>query len=390
MKKVLFIIVIAQFLCTSLWFAGNAVLPELIQKLGVSSDFLAHSTSAIQLGFILGTLVYALLAIADRFSPSLVFLVSAVLAAIFNLGITLPILTPTVLLSVRFMTGFFLAGIYPIGIKIAADYYQEGLGKSLGYLVGALVLGTAFPHLIKSFTLNLPWQYVAYATSLFSLIGGALLYFMVPDGPFRSKGSSFSIKNMYGAFKNKDLKAASIGYFGHMWELYAFWTFVPLLLQNYYAQHPSVGTNISLLSFSIIAIGSIACVISGYLSKSVGTKKLSILILSLSAFCCLLSPLFLNSSSEVLFLGFLFFWSYVVIADSPLFSTLIAQAAPQESRGSIITIVNSIGFLVTIISIQLISHFLTAENQTYLFTILMVGPLIGLFFLRKKAEIATS
>lgn len=390
MKNVLLIIVIAQFLCTSLWFAGNAVLPDLIQLLDVSNDFLAHSTSAIQLGFILGTLVYALLAIADRFSPSTVFFVSAVLAAVFNLGITLPTLTPTLLLSVRFMTGFFLAGIYPIGIKIAADYYQEGLGKSLGYLVGALVLGTALPHFIKSFTLNLPWQYVAYATSIFSVMGGALLYFMVPDGPFRSKGSSFSIKNIYGAFKSKPLTAASVGYFGHMWELYAFWTFVPLLVQNYYKQHPSSDTNMSLLSFCIIAIGSIACVVSGYLSKGIGTKKLSIIILTLSTVCCIVSPLFLNTASEGLFLGFLFFWSFVVIADSPLFSTLIAQSAPQESKGSIITIVNSIGFLVTIGSIQLISHFLTEQNQTYIFTVLMVGPAIGLFFLRKKSILITN
>ncbi|MCG9792721.1 MFS transporter [Flavobacterium algicola] len=385
MKKILIIIVLAQFLCTSLWFAGNAILPELIQQLGVSNDFLAHSTSAIQLGFILGTLIYALLAIADRFSPSLVFFISALLAAIFNLGVNLPGLTPALLLSVRFLTGFFLAGIYPIGIKIAADYYQEGLGKSLGYLVGALVLGTAFPHFIKSFTLDLPWQYVAYATSLFSVIGGLLLYILVPDGPFRSKGTSFTLTTIFDAFENKELTAAAIGYFGHMWELYAFWTFVPLMIQNYYKNHPEFNANFSLLSFYIIAIGSIACILSGYFSKKVGTKKLSKIILTVSAICCLLSPLFLEIGSEILFLTFLFFWSFAVIADSPLFSTLIAQEAPQDSKGSIITIVNSVGFLVTIVSIQLISYFVTANNAVYLFMVLAVGPVIGLFYLNKKS-----
>jgi MFS family permease len=386
MKKVLFIIVLAQFLCTSLWFAGNAILPELIQKLEVSNNILAHSTSAIQLGFILGTLFYALFSIADRYSPSLVFFISALLAGFFNLGVNLPELTPSLLLTVRFLTGFFLAGIYPIGIKIAADYYQEGLGKSLGYLVGALVLGTAFPHFIKSFMFHLPWQYVTYATSLFSVLGGLLLFVLVPDGPYRTKGSSFRMMAVFDAFKNKELTAAAIGYFGHMWELYAFWTFVPLMVQSYYKHHPFLDNNTSLLSFTIIAIGSVACIFSGYFSKVIGAKKLSKIILFLSGCCCLISPIFLQVDSEAWFLAFLFFWSFVVIADSPLFSTLIAQNAPQNRKGSVITMVNCIGFFITILSIQLISYFRTESNELYLFTILAIGPIIGLYFLKTKEE----
>ena len=143
MKKVLILIVISQFFCTSLWFAGNAIMNELIVSLGVSTNFLSYSTSAIQLGFIIGTMLYALFSISDRFSPSLVFLLSALLAAFFNLGINISHISPYSLLFLRFLTGFFLAGIYPIGIKIAADYYKEGLRKSLRFLVGALLLCTA-------------------------------------------------------------------------------------------------------------------------------------------------------------------------------------------------------------------------------------------------------
>ncbi|WP_418263054.1 MFS transporter [Flavobacterium faecale] len=384
MKKVLFIIVLAQFLCTSLWFAGNAILGDLILKLGVSSDFLAHSTSAIQLGFILGTLFYALFSIADRFSPSLVFFISALLAALFNLGVNLTVLTPTLLLTVRFFTGFFLAGIYPIGIKIAADYYQEGLEKSLGYLVGALVLGTALPHLIKSFTLDLPWQYVTYATSVFSIVGGLLLLVLVPDGPFRTKGSSFRIMTVFEAFKNKELRSAAVGYFGHMWELYAFWTFIPLLLKNYQEHHQLEDINTSTWSFLIIGIGSLACVCSGYWSTYIGTKKLSRIILFISCCCCLISPLFFQSNSPILLLLFLFIWSFFVIADSPLFSTLVAQKAPAYIKGSVITMVNCIGFFITILSIQLIGYLLNESNQLYLFTILAIGPIIGLYFLKTK------
>ena len=160
MNKVLPFIVVAQFLSTSLWFAGNAVLPDLILALDLPASFLAHITSAVQFGFISGTLVFALFTIADRFSPSKVFFASSVLAAVFNLGVLFPGIEGTGILFFRFATGFFLAGIYPVGMKIASDYFQKGLGRSLGLLVGALVLGTAFPHLLKSFTSHLPWKLV--------------------------------------------------------------------------------------------------------------------------------------------------------------------------------------------------------------------------------------
>ena len=383
MKKVLLLIVIAQFLCTSLWFAGNAILPELIVHLGVGNEFLAHSTSAIQLGFIFGTLFYALFSIADRYSPSLVFFVSALLAALFNVGINLPQINVTSLLLLRFFTGFFLAGIYPIGIKIAADYYQASLGKSLGYLVGALVLGTAFPHLIKGMAFELPWQYVAYATSIFSVIGGFVVYAFVPDGPYRTKGKQFKLKTIHTAFDDKSLTSAAIGYFGHMWELYAFWTFLPLMLQFHQTLHPELNYSISLYSFGIIAIGSLACILSGYLSSFIGTEKLSRNILFLSGCCCLVTPVFIMIDSELVFMAFLLFWSFVVIADSPLFSTLIAQNAPNEIKGSVITIVNCIGFFITIISIQAIQIAIKYLGNEYSYLILSLGPIIGLFYLKK-------
>ncbi|GIZ08474.1 MFS transporter [Flavobacterium sp. UMI-01] len=384
MKKILFLIILGQFLCTSLWFAGNAILPDLILKLGVTDAFLAHSTSTIQLGFITGTLCFAILSIADRYSPSLVFLISAFVGAFFNLGITLPYLTPTLVLTCRFLTGFFLAGIYPVGIKIAADYYKEELGKSLGYLVGALVLGTAFPHLLKSFSFHFTWQYVVFITSFLACVGGFLVYAWVPDGPYRTKSTSFQVKAIFSAFQNKELSAAAVGYFGHMWELYAFWTFVPVMIHNYNSIHSTIINATSLLSFLVIASGSLACAISGHLSHYIGTKKLSQIILFLSATCCVISPLFLQMDSSKWFLAFLFFWSFVVIADSPLFSTLIAQKAPPDIKGSVVTLVNCIGFFITIVSIQLLSYFLNSSNQNYLFTILAIGPFIGLYFLKGK------
>jgi MFS family permease len=191
MKRILPLIVISQFLSTSLWFAGNAVLPDLVLEINLPPEYLGHLTSAVQFGFIAGTLVFSILTIADKYSPSWVFFWSAVIASAFNFAIKLENISPMEILFFRFGTGFFLAGIYPVGMKIASDYFQKGLGKSLGFLIGALVLGTAFPHLIRSFLDPLPWNYVIVSTSVLSVIGGALIVIFVPNGPYRKKKSRF-------------------------------------------------------------------------------------------------------------------------------------------------------------------------------------------------------
>ncbi len=386
MKKILPIIVLSQFLCTSLWFAGNAILPDIILTLHLHPNFLAHLTSAVQVGFITGTLVFAVLAISDRFSPSLVFFVSSVIAAIFNLAITIEGIHSISLLSFRFLTGFFLAGIYPIGMKIASDYYQKGLGKSLGFLVGALVVGTAFPHLLRNITAELPWKYVIFSTSALSVLGGLTIFLFVPDGPYRKAGQKLKLTEFLMGFKNKKFRAAAFGYFGHMWELYAFWAFVPVMLATYKNHFPQSHINIPLFSFLIIASGGVACLVSGLLSQKFAPKKIATLSLFLSCLCCIFSPLFLLNPSEVISLAFLFFWALVVIADSPLFSTLVAQNAPEESRGTSLTIVNCIGFTITIISIQFIGALSNPTNAQYLYTLLAIGPIIGLVALITNKE----
>ena len=381
MNKTLTIIVISQFFCTSLWFAGNAIMPEIIANLQLENSFLAHFTSAIQFGFITGTLTFAMMTISDRFSPSLVFLVSAILAGIFNVVISFEGVNFVIILIFRFLTGFFLAGIYPIGMKIASDYYQKGLGKSLGFLVGALVLGTAFPYLLKNFTANFPYKYVIYGTSTLSLLGGTIMYVFVPDGPYRKVGQDLQFATFLTIFKNKKFQAAAFGYFGHMWELYAFWAFVPVMLKFYKNQFSSIDLNIPLFSFLIIASGSLACVLSGQFSERFKPKNIATFALAASCICCLISPFFLSQNSINVLLIFLFFWGMVVVADSPLFSTLVAQNAPEASKGTSLTIVNCIGFAITIISIQFINAISTHIEAEYLYAFLAIGPVLGLIAL---------
>ena len=384
MKLTLPIIVVSQCFCTSLWFAGNSIITDITKDLNLDQHFLAHLTSAIQFGFITGTLLFAVLTISDRFSPSLVFFVSSVLAGLFNLGISIDNIDSTEILLFRFLTGFFLAGIYPVGMKIAADYYQTGLGKSLGFLVGALVVGTAFPHLLKTFVNDFPWKYVLYSTTILSVIGGLSVLIFVPNGPYRKSGQKIKLTAFLDGFKKQGFRSVSFGYFGHMWELYTFWAFVPVMLSSYNNYYPGINLNVPLLSFFIIASGAIACVLGGVLSQKFGAKKVASLSLFLSCLCCLISPLFLFSDSYIQFIAFLFIWGLVVIADSPLFSTLVAQNAPDELRGASLTIVNGIGFSITIISIQFINLLSDKINARYIYMLLAIGPILGLIALLRN------
>ncbi len=377
-RIILAIIVVSQFCCTSLWFASNGVMADLVDLFDLPSGALGHLTSAIQFGFICGTFLFALLTIADRFRPSNVFLICALTGALCNSLMMLDGQSLYSLLALRFLTGFCLAGIYPVGMKIAADHFQKGLGKSLGFLVSALVIGTALPHGLNTLSGSLPWKSVILSTSALAVLGGGLMFWFVPEGPYRKASGAFNFSAFHQVFRHRDFRAAAFGYFGHMWELYAFWAFVPVILSTWAAYHPEVSLNISLLSFLIIGIGGIACAISGYWSISLGPGRVAFWALVLSGICCLLSPLIFCIDSETMVVAFLLFWGMVVIADSPLFSTLVAGHAAPELKGTALTIVNCIGFSITILSIQLLSILSAYGDIRYIFLVLALGPLCGL------------
>ena len=378
-RGALILIVLAQFLGTSLWFAGNAVAPEISQIL-TRPGILATVTTAVQLGFILGTLVFAIFSIPDRFSPSDVFFFSSVLAASFNLLIVILPMSLAQVLTCRFMVGFFLAGIYPVGMKIAADYFQKGLGSALGYLVGALVLGTAFPHLLKGLDLNYSWKLVLWCTSGLALLGGFIVGFFVPDGPFRTVNSKFDFGLLPKLAKINALKSAASGYFGHMWEGYTFWAFVPMIIVLFKGNEVMDSSD-SLLSFFVIAISGSSCALGGIFANRIGSKKVAQLALAGSGICCV-SVVFAAGLPDWVWIGLLLLWGILVTADSPQFSTLVAQSVPPEYRGTALTLVNCIGFAISIVSIQFAQYLLNWLTIDQVLGLLFAGPLLGILFFR--------
>jgi MFS family permease len=378
-KRILPVIVLSQFAGTSLWFTGNAILPELKQAMHLSQYAVSLVTTAIMLGFVAGTLAFAVLSIADRYSPVKIFFTCSLLAALSNTAVVWLAHDGATLFLCRFATGFFLAGIYPVGMKIAADWYDRGLGKAMGYLLGALVLGTAFPHLLKNRDFELPWRSVLYCTSLFALTGGILMLWLVGDGPHRKKAGSFQWNALGTIFKSREWKHVAFGYFGHMWELYAVWGFMPLILELY-ARTNGVVIDIPTWSFISIGAGAIGCIVGGYLSQTVGSAKVAFWALLISCACCLLSPFFYDLPLPV-FLFAMFIWGFTVSPDSPQFSTLAAQYAPAHLRGTALTFYNSIGFFIAILSLLLMDFLFHSggwPGQLNTFALLGLGGITGL------------
>lgn len=378
----LIVLVFAQFAGTTLWLSGNAVSTQIETELGIKLG--GWLTSAVQMGFILGTLFNAIFAVPERVLSSRLFLFSAVFGALANITIAVFPLNVTLVLVSRLFTGLFLAGIYPIGMKIASDWYGKDLGRAMGYLVGALVLGKSFPYLLKGISFELPWKEFLFLISLVSLFGGILLWSLLPDKPLPAQRNQFSIKALSAIFKLPELRAAAFGYFGHMWELYTFWAFLPIIWKVYLHFHPEYSFNISIATFIIIVVGFLGCWLGGLLAIKIGSGKVALFQLFTSLLCCFFLPFLLDFQLPV-FSILMLIWGISVVGDSPQFSTLVSRFALPERRGSIITLITSIGFAITIVSIQIIDFLLKYfSDDLRIFWILCLGPMVGVWVSGKR------
>lgn len=373
-------IVVAQLFGTSLWFSANGAAGNLMQAWGITEADIGLLTNAVQLGFIVGTLTFSLSGLADRFDASRIFTVSALLGAFFNALFALGAEGLTSGLILRFAVGLALAGVYPLGMKLVVSWAPERAGHALAQLLGMLTLGTALPHGIRLAGAEWSWQSTILVSSLLATVAAAMIW-SLGDGPhLKRKAGTPGIRlgRIFTAFTIPQFRASALGYFGHMWEVYAFWTLVPALIVVSGLAQPNT-PELSGIAFLVVGIGALSCMLGGQLSQRIGSARVAACALTGSAISCAVFP-WMPLDHPYWILALLLFWGATVVADSPQFSALSAKAAPPEIVGSALSIQNAIGFTIGMISIQLGTALVGSGGMTVAW-LLLPGPLLALWAL---------
>jgi MFS family permease len=373
---------VAEFLGMTLWFSATAVTPVLVEDLRVPPDRAAWLTIAVQAGFVAGTLASAAANLADVLNARVLFLVGALAGAVTNAAV-LVAGSATTVLALRFLTGASLACVYPPGMKVAAGWFRHGRGLALGVLIGALTLGKAFPYLLSALY-GRRWREPLIAASLLAVAGGAIAVLVVRDGPYVTPTSRFDPRAIGAILRNRGARLATLGYLGHMWELYAMWTWIAVLAAASFATAglDSAAAAGSVAAFLAIGSGTAGCVVAGWLADRLGRARVAMWAMWTSA-ACAAATVAVFGGSPVWFFALTMIWGFAVVADSAQFSALVSEHAPANHVGTALTLQTCLGFLLTVVTIELMPRLAGVVGWRWASLLLVPGPLAGIAAMRR-------
>ena len=365
----------SQLLVLTLWFSASAVAPQLEAAWQLSESEVAWLTLAVQIGFVAGALGSAVVGLADVMPARRLFLVSTSIGAAANAALlAIPAGSVGLATFLRVLTGIALAGVYPSGLKVMSGWFQRSRGMALGVLVGALTVGSAGPHLIRA--VGFGWRGVIAGASVLALVGGVAMWLTVRDGPYEVAPSSFSFHHIGSVVRNRGVRLSTYGYLGHMWELYAMWTWTAAFLTASAAAAGVLDGWVPAATFAIIAVGGAGAWVAGVLADRTGRTRVAGASMAVSGSCALLTPVIFGGHPAIVVAVFLV-WGFSVVADSAQFSTMVTETAAAASRGTALTLQTALGFLLTLVTIRGVPLLAEAVTWRWAFPVLAVGPALG-------------
>lgn len=381
-QRMLALVAVGQFLGMTLWFSATAAAPAIAAEFRLTASDTAWLTMAVQAGFVAGTFVSALFSLADVLNPRRLFAIGCLVGAAANAAIGF-VTAPLAVILLRACTGVALACVYPPGLKIAAGWFLERRGTALGILVGALTIGSAFPHLLAWGAQAVAWRVLIWVSSGLALAGGAVVFAAVKDGPYVTASAPFDPHAAREVVGNRGVRLATLGYLGHMWELYAMWGWIPAFAAASLATRGNTTPRLgSLVAFVAIASGAVGCVLAGRWADAWGKARVAGTAMVVSAACAAASVAVFGAPLPVL-LAFAAVWGFAVVADSAQFSALVSEFSPRTHVGTALTLQTCAGFLLTMASLRLLPAAAGVAGWRWAFLVLVPGPVLGALAMRR-------